>query len=288
MSAITLAEVLKRDEISGKLESWLDEEVMEGIQHLPAVKLGEKLEHVMQAPISFGYPHVFDWMTARWVAEQTVIFERLGIAKGARTLEIASGDQVAVPLAVECFSGGAGSYTTANLNKKLTEHFKQTALRLSIDLDVIEADAADIGEYEPAETFDAVVFLHAVNDIVQTIAAEQIGLDTVHSDWYDILPAMVQELASRHRNRTLEATVKNEFLSLLSAVTDVTKTGGILIFTHWEYAYDLELGYPADLYRSFVELARSWILSSDLPLEEVALGDFDPQYRLVVRKVKYA
>lgn len=285
MSAIQLAEVLKRKEMDRKLEGWLAEPVMNQIRELPSGKLGDVLDHVMQPPISFGYPNVFDWMTARWVAEQAVLFEKLGVAPEARVLEIASGDQVAVPLAVECYSQGRGTYTTANLNKQLTDHFRKTARRLTIDLEVIEADAAELGRYVEPASFDAVIFLHAVNDMIQTIAAQQIGIDTVHSDWYDILPAMIQELAERHRSGTLEATVKQEFISILQSAADVVKPGGIMVFTHWEYEYDLLLGYPADLYRSFVELARDWISRSDLPLKEVKVDGFDPEYRLIVRKV---
>ncbi|MDF2922143.1 MAG: hypothetical protein K0R57_1057 [Paenibacillaceae bacterium] len=284
MIATELAKVLQEEKVSRVLQEWLDKQVVDMIKSVPAEKLGEKLEHVMRPPISFQYPHVLDWMTARWVAEQAVIFGELGITPDARVLEIASGDQLAVPLAVECYSQGLGSYMTANLNKRLTERFVKAAARLSINMEVIEADGARIGEYVPRDTFHAVVFLHAVNDIIQTIVADQINLDTIHTDWFEILPAMVKEMAIRDQSGTLEDSVKEPFLAIIKAVVDVVKPGGVMIFTHWEYEYDLNLGYPPELYRSFIPLARSWLSQSGLSLEEVTPPGFDPQYRMVLRK----
>ena len=199
-------------------------------------------------------------------------------------LEVATGSQTSVPLAVECYTEGKGRYTTANLNQDLTRAFRKAAERLTIDFDVVEDDAVNLPGYYPQAVFDAAIFQHAVNDILQGIVAGQIGLDTEKNNWFTILPAMIAEMAKRHREGTLEATAKPQFLKLMEAVTKTVKPGGILFFTHWEYEDDLAMGYPPELYSTFIPLARKWIASANLPLAEVKLEGFDPAYRLILRK----
>jgi hypothetical protein len=166
----------------------------------------------------------------------------------------------------------------------LTRAFLEAAKKLTIVLNVVEDDAVNLPDYYPEAIFDAAIFQHAVNDILQGIVAEQIGIDTAKNDWFAILPAMIAEMAKRHRDGTLEATAKPEFLHLMEAVTKTVKPGGILFFTHWEYEDDLAMGYPPELYSNFIALARKWITDANLPLTEVHMTGFDAAYRLILRK----
>lgn len=276
--------IAKREEVWPRLGRFIREEAVETIRREPAEVVDHHLHQAMDMPVKMDRPLWWSWMTTYCVTEEIMLYERLDLPKNANILEVASGDQIAVPLSVECYTEGRGSYTTANLNQRLTEHFRRASAKLSIPLHVVEDDALHLGRHVPQDTFDVAVFQHAVNDILQSIAADQIGLDTVRSDWFEILPAMVQELARRHKLGTLEDSVRPEFMKLIGTVAAVIKPQGVLYFTHWEYEYDLSLDYPPDLYRSFIPMARRWIAESGLPLKEVQLKGFDPQYRLILRK----
>lgn len=284
MEGLRLAEIAKREEVLPHLKKWIGEEAAEIIGRESADEVERLLQLAMANPVCMKRPLWWDWMTTHCTAEEIRLFERVGVPEEAKILEIASGDQIAVPLAVECYTNGRGSYTTANLNQELTSHFRRAAAKLSIPLQVIEDDALHLDKHVSPSSFDAAVFQHAVNDIIQSIVADQIGLDTVHSDWFEILPDMVKEIARRDRLGTLENSVKPAFLEIVEAVCRVMKEGGVLFFTHWEYVFDLDLGYPPDLYRSFIPLARRWIADSGLPLAELNLEGFDPQYRLILCK----
>ncbi|MBC8079810.1 MAG: hypothetical protein H7X86_05670 [Gorillibacterium sp.] len=284
MGQLRIAEVAKREEVLHDLRRWIGEEATDIIKSESHEELERLIQLAMAAPICMERPLWWAWMTTYCVTEEIRLFEQLRIPQDAKILEIASGDQIAVPLAVECYTKGQGSYTTANLNEELTNHFRQAANKLTIPLHVIEDDALRLGQHVPPATFDVAIFQHAVNDIIQSIVAEQIDLDTVHSNWFEILPDMVKEIARRHLLGTLEDSVKPAFLAVIHEVTRVMKDGGVLFFTHWEYEADLNLDYPPDLYRSFIPLARRWITDSEIPVEELTLEGFDHQYRLILTK----
>ncbi len=62
------------------------------------------------------------------------------------------------------------------------------------------------------------------------------------------------------------------------------RPGGFLAFNNTVYQYDLNLGYPEDLYHAFVPLARRWIAEAGFALREVTPADYDPQYWMVLQK----
>ena len=197
-------------------------------------------------------------------------------------LEVGSGSSVNIPNALTIFDS-ASKYVTANTNKKLTEEFKKHTAHLPIRVDIVEDDAKNIQKYFSPNSFDAIVFEHSVNDILQAILCERAGLDTAHNDWFDILPDMIKQISSEYVNQTLEQSVKDVFLSLINNCLSVLKPGGYLIASHYMFQYDLDLGYNASLWENILPTIRPWLKELPSGSEEI-MDTFDPQWWLFLKK----
>jgi len=155
---------------------------------------------------------------------------------------------------------------------------------LPIAIDIIEDDACNIKQYLSPDSVDAIVFEHSVNDVMQALLCERNGIDTTNSDWFEILPNMIQIINAEYANGTLEHSVKASFLSLLENCLSVLKPGGCLIMAHYMFQYDLDLGYDPALWQNILPVVRPWL--SDLPVgKEVTVEQFDPQWWLFYQKL---
>ncbi|MCL2426706.1 MAG: hypothetical protein FWD05_10270, partial [Oscillospiraceae bacterium] len=200
----------------------------------------------------------------------------------ATVLEVGSGSSVNIPNALTIFDKSA-TYITANMNKILTAEFRQNTASLPIGIKVIEDDANNILKHLASNSLDAVVFEHSVNDVIQAILCENKGIDTTNSDWFAILPEMIQIINAEYINQTLEQSVKNTFLSLLENCLSVLKPGGYIIMSHYMFQYDLDLGYDPVLWENILPVVRPW-LSSLSTGKEVAVKPFAPQWWLFYQK----
>ncbi|MCL2361947.1 MAG: class I SAM-dependent methyltransferase [Defluviitaleaceae bacterium] len=202
--------------------------------------------------------------------------------KNAVVLEVGSGSSMNIPHALTMHDKDS-KYITVNMNKKLTEGFKEKAAGLPITIEIIEDDARNIGSHLAPDSVDAIVFEHSANDVMQAILCENRGIDTTHSDWFEILPEMIKIICTEYVNQTLEQAVKDDFLALLRNCLTVLKPGGHLIFSHYMFQYDLDLGYNAELWQNILPTIRPWLKGLTTG-KEVSAKAFDPQWWLFYQK----
>ena len=240
----------------------------------------EYLKEMLTAPIARFLPPLSWYLRSKW----TDVFKNVKPGNIINALELASGSSVEVPHAIaKLYTDPSSKYTTFNLNKKLTEGFKANVKNLTLPIDVVEDAAQNIYDYYGDDKVDAVIFEHSINDILQGMFAERYGIDTINSDWFDILPEMIKIISSEYKNKTLESSVKAEFMILLDSCYKVLKPGGFICFFHFMYQMDLDLGYNIELYENFVPMVRNW--TTDVALgKDASFNGFDPQWWLFIQK----
>ena len=209
-------------------------------------------------------------------------FKTCTTQKSPAVLEVGAGSSTNIPNALTILDP-TSKYVTANMNKKLTAEFKQNTAHLPISINVIEDDANNICKHFPPNSFDAIVFEHSVNDVLQAMLCEKAGMDTTHSDWWDILPDMIKLINAEYANQALEQSVKAEFLSLVENCLTVLKPGGYLIASHYMFQYDLDLGYNPELWQNILPQVRPWLKELTTATEEI-IDEFDPQWWLFLKK----
>lgn len=240
------------------------------------------INELLTKPIVFENPEiVYDWyFRNKWG-------EALKKAHGHNeisVLEVGAGGCDIVPKAMsKVFENSNTKYVTANLNKELTGIFKWKTRDLSIDIKIIEDDANKISDYYVANTFDAVVFEHSVNDVLESILAEKNSIDTISSNWMDILPDITEIVNKEYTTGTLENNVKTEFINLLLTCLNVLKPDGYLIFAHYQFQYNLDIGLNAELNENLMPIVRKWVNNSNIGTE-IFFDSFDPQYWMFLRK----
>ncbi len=202
--------------------------------------------------------------------------------KPVSLLEVASGDADMIPQAMSHANPGS-RYITANRNKLLNDSMLRKTEGLAIKLRLIEDDASRITNYVICNSVDIVTFQHAVNDVLQAILCSQHGIDTIYSDWMEILPDMIKLLQIEIKNNTLEASVKEPFLALLESMLQVLKPGGIIAINHYMFQLDLDWGYPADLFEHMLLIIRPWIAGLK-GCTEFTVAGFDPQWWIFLKK----
>jgi len=240
-----------------------------------------QLKELLEAPVD-KYPPVFSWyIRSKW----SDVFKRIKASAPIEVLELASGASAHIPNVIaKHYENPRTKYTTFNLNKKLTASFKSSTSKLPITIDVVEDAAQNISDHIGKNKMDAVVFEHAINDILQGMFAERNGIDTINTDWFDILPEMVKIISAEYRNKTFEDVVKNEFTELLNSCFNVLKPGGVMVFFHHLYQSDLDLGYDVDLYENIVDIARKWIHEAKIG-KEVFFDGFEPHWWMFIQKI---
>jgi hypothetical protein len=113
--------------------------------------------------------------------------------------------------------------------------------------------------------------------------AERNGIDTIDTDWFEILPEMVRIISAEYRNGTFEAAVKDEFLALLNSCMNVLKPNGVMVFFQFMYQMDLDLGYDPELYGNMVDIIRRWVHGAGIG-QEVFFDGFDPHWWMFIKK----
>ena len=239
------------------------------------------LREFLEAPIN-RYTPVLSWyIKSKWVEA----FKLIKPSAPIEVAELASGSSVFVPQAIsQHYNDPQTKYTTFNLNKRLTASFKAQTKKFPIKIDVVEEAAQKIDEYIGKDKIDAVVFEHAINDILQAMFAERHGIDTIDTDWFEILPEMVEIISSEYKNKTFEASVKDEFLALLKSCLNVLKPNGIMVFFQFMYQSDLDRGYDSELYGNMVDVIRKWAHDFGIG-REVFFDGFEPHWWMFIQKI---
>jgi len=239
------------------------------------------LKEFFEAPIHIFTPVLSWYIRSKWADAFKLIKPDAPI----EVLELASGSSVFVPQTVaKYYNNPQSKYTTFNLNKRLTAGFKAQTKNLPLKIDVVEDAAQKIDDYIGENKIDAVVFEHAINDILQGMFAERNGIDTIDTDWFEILPEMVRIISAEYRNGTFEAAVKDEFLALLNSCLNLLKPNGVMVFFQFMYQMDLDLGYAPELYGNMVDIIRRWVHGAGIS-QEVFFDGFDPHWWMFIQKI---
>lgn len=248
------------------------------------LELQSVFDTVMDVPVNFSPDFggsIFDlYYTTAWL----YTFNALSLPKDMTVLEIAAGDTINVPVALNIYSNGQGKYITANLNKELSERFYKKTEKLSISRTIVEDNAVNLARYVNSQSIDIVTFQHAINDIVQTIVAENVGIDTINSNWKDILAPMIQKVMEYDQRGMLRDIVYDEFVAIIKTCAGRLKNNGYMVFNNCIFKGDLDRGYSRDFYASYIRLALDWLNEADLGLQVVTCAGFDPNWWLVLRK----
>lgn len=237
------------------------------------------LKHIIESPINY-----FDFYNYYYYV---MWYKALKNAAGDDTvnvLEIASGDEYMIPQVMDKSFNKESQYVSFNMNKKLTKEFYQKTKGLEVSVLVIEEDAKYIPDYFGPNYFNVVAFQHSINDVIQAILCEKEGIDTIDTDWMKVLPDMIRIMQRELQEGTLEQHAKKEFLNLIASCMDTLNQDGIMIFSHYMFQLDLDLGYPYELWHDMLPMARKWILESGLMLEEIEYEGFDKQWWMFLRK----
>ncbi len=247
---------------------------------LSLVEREEKLTALLQKPVA-DFSVVYRWYFRMKWAEA---LNKTKLKAPVSLLEIGAGDTDMLPqILARKFEHPETQYITANMNKKLTASFKEKTKDLPVKINVIEDDAQNLEAYMQGEKFDVIVFEHSINDILQTILGERAGIDTTHSDWYTVLPQMIELIKQEYLAGTLETSIKGDLIDLLNSCLKMLKPGGYIIINHFMYQYDLDLGYQPDLWNNMLNITREWIKSMDNGSEEFFEG-FDQQWWMFLGK----
>lgn len=240
----------------------------------------EILEKLLHSPVD-NFSVIYRWyFRLKWFEA----LDAIGIAPPVKLLEIGAGDGDMIPnLLAKKFENKDTCYLTANMNKQLSANLKAKTAHLPIKTNIIEDEAQNIRKHIGVEALDVIVFEHSVNDILQTVLAERMGIDTTNENWWDILPVMIDIIKKEYLNNTLEASVKDELLGLLRSCLDILKPGSYIVINHFMYQYDLSLGYEPDLWNNMLLIARKWISEVE-GAEEIRFDGFDPQWWLFLKK----
>jgi hypothetical protein len=244
-----------------------------------AVRLSQ-LKAILEKPIARFTPVNEVYFRSKWADALRAAYP----GKEVVLLEIASGDADMIPQMM-ALTHPHSRYITANMNRILTSRLREKTRGLPIEIDVIEEDAININQYLPPDSVDIIAFQHAVNDVIQAILCDREGIDTVYSDWMEILPKMIGILQKEIARNTLEQHAKPAFISLLEKLIKVLKTGGVMVMSHYMFQLDLDWGYPPDLWENIIPITREWI--KELPGgKELFFEGFDPHWWIFYQKVQ--
>ena len=167
------------------------------------------------------------------------------------------------------------NYTTANLNKQLTAEFKAKTKDLPIKIDVVEDAAQKIENYFGDNKVDVIVFEHSFNDVLETMIADKHGIDTINTNWWDILPRLIQLTNEAYKDGAYEAIIKNDFLQMLKSLLNVLKPGAFIISHQFQYQGDLDLGIIPEIWSDLISTVRKWITGENIGTEMFFDG-FEP------------
>lgn len=210
------------------------------------------------------------------------LFNRIFGERPITLLEVASGDADIIPQSLSR-SNPDSIYFTANMNKALNKSLLRKTEGLNLTFHLINDDAVRIEQYVGHKTVDIIAFQHGVNDVLQAILCDRNGIDTVNTDWMEVLPSMIKILQNETSAGTFENNVKVPFLNLIRTLLSALKDDGIIAISHYMFQLDLDWGYPKNLFQNMLPIIRTW-LKNETSLKETYLDGFEPQWWLFLKK----
>jgi len=214
-------------------------------------------------------------LTVQWLA----LFEELNLPRNLRVYEPCPGSSEPALFATEIYTHGRGAYHSLNLNRPLAAQLREKIGKLQLSIEIIEDDATQAGDAFPPESVDVACFHHAINDLLQTAVSEPRGMDTRTVDWWPNERQMIEWLAEEAEAGRLDEKPRDALLGAVQTALSLVKPGGYLLFDHWTWeAHQKMEWFPWKLFCDLIPIARGWINASNLPLEEIPLGDRDPRW----------
>lgn len=280
-----LSKQIKSESLMGKVGKVLSYELCTKLKNTDTDDIEAMLRQVISVPVNVSTDLNWELFELYYVSAYYNIFEKLGLPLNTNIYEIAAGDQVYIPKALEAYAGIKGKYVTFNLNKELSCNFLGKTKELLAGILVIEDNGANIEKYYGKDSFDIIVFHHALNDIIQTIAAEADGIDTVNCNWWEKEPEMLRAVMKYYNRGNLQAVAYDSFINIIKACTCALKPGGYLVFDNCCFPGDYEaLGYSFEFHSAYIDLARKWINEADLGLSEVSINGYDNKWWMILKK----
>ena len=240
------------------------------------------LKNLITAPVDFTVWPMYDWFfRTRWLEA----IQAVNLTAPASMLELASGSTDMLPkILAKFYYHQKTRYTTANLNKQLTAEFREKTKDLPIKVDVLEDAAQKIARYFGDSKVDVIVFEHSFNDIVETMIAEKHEIDTINSNWWNILPQIVKLTNEAYINGTYEVIIKDEFMQMLKSLLNILKPGSYIISHQFQYQGDLDLGIMPEIWTELISTVRKWINEENIGTE-VFFDEFEPKYWLFIKNI---
>jgi len=220
-----------------------------------------------------------------YIAAWYKLYGSLNLPVELSIYEIATGDTVYVPQALDIYSGNRGKYVTLNLNKELSASFRSKTENMGADVRIIEDNGINVLNYYAENTFDVVAFQHAVNDIVQTIVADIEGIDTVRSNWWATEPQMLRAVFRNYQAGKLKDVACQKFIDIIKVCCKSLKDGGYLIFNNCTFNADYAAGdYSMEFHSLYIDIAREWIAEANLGLEELEIQGYQSKWWMILKK----
>ena len=213
------------------------------------------------------------------------LFNKLSLPTDMSIYEIATGDIIYVPQALDIYSAKRGKYITLNLNKELSQNFISKTANLDVNIRIIADNGINILNYYNENTFTVVAFQHAINDIIQTIVAEIEGIDTLNNNWWQIEPQMLRAVYTRYKTGKLKDTVYEKFIDIIKMCYQSLEKDGYMIFNNCTFNNDYnEDDYSLDFHSLYINMAREWIAEADLGLDEINIKGYESKWWMILKK----
>lgn len=259
---------------------FLSKEEYENFVSIPPDERNTLLKDLLEKPIS-KFTAVNDlFFRVKWAE----LIEKNHGQQPISILEIASGDADMIPQSL-ARSNPKSTYITANMNKALNESLLKKTIDLSMEIKLIDDDAANINNYMVKNTIDIIAFQHGVNDVLQCILCNKYNVDTTYVDWMKILPKMIELLNKEINEGSFEQSVKQPFLTMIKTLVPLLKENGIIAINHYMFQLDLDWGYPKNLFENLVPIIRDWFKETEI-YEEVLFDGFEKQWWIFLKHKK--
>ncbi|MDR0268686.1 hypothetical protein [Paenibacillus sp.] len=283
MNVHKLAKHYYTGKFPSQIEQYLPTALLSQLHKMNVDEVEKLFDQTMRSPIDLSRQWSPELIEFYYTASLYNLFVELDISSHASLYEIAAGDTVCIPRALDAYSNNS-TYVTANLNKELSRRFMQKTADLSIQIKIIEDNGNNLLQYYEPQSFEVISFHHAINDIIQTIIADIEGIDTVNNDWWTIEPQMLQAVMRYHNRGELRRAAFESFINIIDTCMKLLKKGGYLIFDNCTYAGYDQMGYSSEFHSAYIQLAREWIHESNLGFKEVELEGYDQQWWMMMTK----
>lgn len=258
---------------------YLNETEIEAFRLLTENEIETQLKELLEKPIA-NFTIINDvYFRARWAE----LLKKLYLDDNLKLLEVATGDADMIPQVLARTHPDA-HYFTANMNKALNKSLLNKTKDLPLEVEIIEDDAASVENHLGPEVVGIIAFQHAINDVIQAILCERVGVDTIYSDWMETLPKMIKILQQEITQSTLEEHAKGPFLGLISTLLRTLRKDGIIAMNHYMFQLDLDWGYPPELFETMVPMTRGW-LQELKGCKEIYIDGFNTNWWIFLQKI---